>query len=172
MRISTLNKNKHDRTKFDCGETALNNYLKQVAGQHDNKDLSRTYVLTSPQNESQIKGFYSLALCQVDLSELPPNIAKKYSNGMYCTLIGRLAVSKSNQRQGLGSLLLMDAIKNAVLSSELVPKPMIIVEAKNEIARDFYKDFGFSEFPKQSNKLYLPQKEAKAMLEQAGVLSI
>ena len=91
---------------------------------------------------------------------------------MYCTLIGRLAVSKSNQRQGLGSLLLMDAIKNAVLSSELVPKPMIIVEAKNEIARDFYKDFGFSEFPKQSNKLYLPQKEAKAMLEQAGVLSI
>jgi hypothetical protein len=64
----------------------------------------------------------------------------------------------------------MDAIQNAVLSSELVPKPMIIVEAKNESARYFYKKFGFSEFPQQSNKLYLPQKEAKAMFEQVGVL--
>jgi hypothetical protein len=102
MRILILDKNKHDRTKFDCGESALNNYLKQVAGQHANKDLSRTYVLTSPQNGSKIKGFYSLTLCQVNLSELPSNIAKKYNNGIYCTLIGRLAVNKSDQGKGCG----------------------------------------------------------------------
>ncbi|WP_233420725.1 hypothetical protein [Xenorhabdus nematophila] len=71
MKIVRLDKNKHNRNNFDCGEVALNNYLKAVSGQHDKKDLSRTFVLISNQNESQIKGFYSLALCTVELDELP-----------------------------------------------------------------------------------------------------
>ena len=75
MRILALDKEVHDRNKFDCGEPALNNYLKQVSGQHHKKDLSRTFVLTSEKNEAQIKGFYSLALCKVSLKELPPEIA-------------------------------------------------------------------------------------------------
>ena len=170
MRISALDKTIHDRNKFDCGELALNNYLKQVSGQHDKKDLSRTFVLTSTQNESQIKGFYSLALCKVDLTELPSNIAKKYPSEIYCTLIGRLAVNKPHQRQGFGEMLVIDAIKNAINSSDLVPKPMIIVEAKNELAHDFYKEMGFTEFPQNPNKLFMLQKEAEHMLEETGVL--
>lgn len=170
MKISVLDKKIHDRNKFDCGEPALNNYLKQVSGQHDKKDLSRTFVLTSTENESQIKGFYSLALCKVDLKELPHQIAKKYPSEIYCTLIGRLAVNKSHQRQGFGEILLIDAIKNAINSSGLVPKPMVIVEAKNEIARNLYKNMGFTEFPQNPNKLFMPQKEAEHMLEEVGVL--
>ncbi|MCP9266651.1 hypothetical protein M5U04_00695 [Xenorhabdus sp. XENO-1] len=88
MKIECLNKNKHDRNNFDCGEPALNNYLKAVSGQHDKKDLSITFVLTSSQNESQIKGYYSLALCTVELDELPEKISKKYPSSLYCTLIG------------------------------------------------------------------------------------
>lgn len=170
MRISALDKNVHDRNKFDCGEPALNNYLKQVSGQHDKKDLSRTFVLTSEQNEAQIKGFYSLALCKVDLKELPPDIAKKYPTEVYCTLLGRLAVNKAHQRQGLGEMLVIDAITNAINSSDLVPKPMIIVEAKNKPAHDLYVAIGFSPFPNNPDKLFMLQKEAEKMLKDAGVL--
>ncbi|WP_241149127.1 GNAT family N-acetyltransferase [Photobacterium sanguinicancri] len=81
-----------------------------------------------------------------------------------------MAVNKSHQRQGFGETLLIDAIKNAINSSGLVPKPMIIVEAKNEIARNIYKDMGFTEFPQNPNKLFMPQKEAEHMLEESGVL--
>ena len=77
MRITQLDKTVHDRKTFDCGEDALNNYLKSVAGQHDVKSLARTFVITSKKNKSKILGFYSLALCQVNLSELPNSIAKK-----------------------------------------------------------------------------------------------
>lgn len=170
MRISPLDKKVHDRNKFDCGEPALNNYLKQVSGQHDNKDLARTFVLTSHQNTSQIKGFYSLALCKVELNELPKSIAKKFPNEVFCTLIGRLAVNNQHQGQGFGNSLLIDAITKAVDSSDLVPKPMIIVEAKNERVKEWYKDFGFAEFPRTPNKLFMSQKEAKRMLTLANIM--
>lgn len=102
------------------------------------KGLSRTYVLVSEQNPSQIKGFYSLALCSIELHELPTELAKTYPSGsnLYCALIGRLAVHNSLQNQGLGQLLLIDAVKEAMRSA--IPTPMIIVEAKNEKARKFY----------------------------------
>ena len=110
MKIERLDRDKHDRNAFDCGEQVLNNYLKTTSGQHDKKDLSRTFVLTSRHNPSQIKGFYSLALCTVELDALPQNIAKKYPATIHCALIGRLAVNKTHQRQGLGSILLIDAV--------------------------------------------------------------
>jgi len=171
MRITQLDKKIHDRKDFDCGEDALNNYLKSVAGQHDEKSLARTFVITSKVNESKILGFYSLALCQVDLSELPDAIAKKYPGPIFCTLIGRLAVTGKSQGEGLGPLLLVDAVKKAVESSYDVPKPMIVVDAKNDKARNFYLKFGFIELPSQKYKLYMPQKAAKKMLIDAGIIS-
>ena len=168
MQITKIDNSIHDRNKFDCNEPALNNYLKQTSGQHDKKDLSRTYVLTSEQSPNQIKGFYSLSLCKVQLHELPESIAKKYPNELYCALISRLAVHKTLQRQGIGSLLLIDAIKESVTSN--IPVPMIVIDAKNKIAFDIYKKFGFIEFPNNSNRLYMTTKNAKATLVEAGVL--
>lgn len=166
MNITQLSKKKHDRKAFDCGEGALNNYLRTLSGQHDKKDLSRTFVLTSPHNESEIKGFYSLALCTVSLNNLPVEISKKYQNQIHCALIGRLAVNKQHQRQGFGQILLIDAVRNAIASSELVPTPMIIVDAKNEEAKNYYKKFGFECFPKQPNRLFLPRSTAILMLKE------
>lgn len=168
MQITTLDKSIHDRKKFDCGETALNNYLKQTSGQHDKKDLSRTFVLTSEQAPEQIKGFYSLSLCKVQLHEIPENIAKKYPAEMYCALIGRLAVHETLQGQGFGSLLLIDALKESVTST--IPTPMIVIDAKSERVCEMYKGFGFTEFPNQKNRLYITTKDARATLKQVGAL--
>ncbi|OTA21921.1 acetyltransferase [Xenorhabdus beddingii] len=165
MQIENLNKNKHDRNNFDCGEPELNNYLKTVSGQHDKKDLSRTFVLTSSQNECQIKGYYSLALCTVELNELPEKIAKKYPVALHCALIGRLAISKSLQRQGLGEILLIDAIRRATESSRSIPTPMIIVNAKNDIAKKLYTNMGFQEFPREKSKLFMTMASAIEMLK-------
>ena len=166
MKIERLDKNKHDKKSFDCGVEALNNYLKAISGQHDKKDLSRTFVLTSKQNPSQIKGFYSLTLCSVELEDLPPDIAKKYPNTIHCALIGRLAVNEKHQRQGFGSILLIDAIRKAIESSENIPTPMIIIDAKTPIARKIYLEMGFSSFPKDEDRLFMPMKDSIAMIKQ------
>lgn len=165
MNIEALDKNTHNRNTFDCGEPALNNYLKTTSGQHNRKDLSRTFVLTGCGNPSQIKGFYSLALCTVELDELPKNIAKKYPYAIYCALIGRLAVHKSHQRQGLGSILLIDAIRKAITSSKLIPTPMIIVDAKNDASKNMYISLGFEPMPRQPNRLFMTTLTAMTMLD-------
>ncbi|EJV0279273.1 MULTISPECIES: GNAT family N-acetyltransferase [Vibrio harveyi group] len=165
MKIEHLDKNIHDRNGFDCGEPALNNYLKATSGQHSKKDLSRTFVLTSSGNPSQIKGFYSLALCTVELYELPPSIAKKYPAAIHCALIGRLAVNNSHKRQGLGSILLIDAIRKAIESSKAIPTPMVIVDAKNAVAKSMYMDLGFEPFPNQQDRLFMTTAMAVAMLK-------
>ncbi|MGI2193990.1 GNAT family N-acetyltransferase [Shewanella baltica] len=168
MEITTFDKNKHDRKSFDCGNVELNNYLKCTSGQHEKKDISRTYVLFSEQNPSQIKGYYTIAVAQVSLSELPTEIAKKYPSEITCSLIGRLAVNHTCQRQGLGSVLLIDAIKRIIQASSAIPVPMIIVQAKNEDAKRFYIDSGFVSFPDNPLKLMMTLANARAMLKEAG----
>ncbi|ABS10534.1 MULTISPECIES: GNAT family N-acetyltransferase [Shewanella] len=167
MKITQFDKNEHDRKSFDCGNTELNNYLKCISGQHEKKDISRTYVLTSELNPSHIKGYYSIAVAQVSLCELPTEIAKKYPSEITCSLIGRMAVNHTCQRQGLGSILLIDAIKRIIQASSAIPIPMIIVQAKNEDARRFYSEFGFVSFPDNYLKLMMTLAHAKAMLKEA-----
>lgn len=35
----------HDRERFSCGERGLHDYLKRTARQHNEKEISRTFVL-------------------------------------------------------------------------------------------------------------------------------
>lgn len=164
MNIEKLDKSKHDRASFNCGEAALDNYLKTISGQHDKKDLSRTFVLNSDSNPSQIKGYYSLAACTVELDELPQNISKKYPSAIHCALVGRLAVHNTHQNQGLGGILLIDAIKKAVESSTSVPTPMIIVDAKSDAVKGWYEKMGFISFPTDKRRLYLTMQSAEKLL--------
>lgn len=164
MKISPLNRKIHDRTSFDCGDKTLNNYLKAISNQHHEKDLARTFVLTSEIEPTKIKGFYSLALCTIDLDELPQEIGKKYPKELYCVLIGRLAISQQYQRQGLGSILLVDAVRKAINSSGNIPIPMIIVDAKHDIAKSMYQGLGFSSFSQNEYRLFMTMANAKAVI--------
>lgn len=78
-----------------------------------------------------------------------------------------MAVNHTCQRQGLGSILLIDAIKRIIQASSAIPIPMIIVQAKNEDARRFYSEFGFVSFPDNYLKLMMTLAHAKAMLKEA-----
>jgi len=170
MRITQLDKKKHDRKDFDCGEAELNNYIKSKAGQHSAKSIAHTFVAEAEDAPTKILGFYTLTLTRVELDELPEPLSSKYPRNIASTLIGRLAVSSKHQNQRLGSRLLIDAIRRAVISSESVPSPMILIEAKNERVREYYKNFGFIEMKVDPNKLLMTMASAKAMLVKSEIL--
>ncbi len=50
----------HDRTSFDCGNAALDDWLRLRASQFQKKDLARTYVAVRP-GDSRVEGYYALA---------------------------------------------------------------------------------------------------------------
>lgn len=167
MNIQPLDKNFHDRTNFDCNEPSLNKYLQTIARQHDALDLSRTFVMTTDKDDPNIIGYYTLTTCHIDISSVPESLRKKYSSqGIQGALIGRLAINKNNQNQGLGTNLLMDAMNRIVQSSFGIPYPLIVIDPKNSRVKEFYREFGFEEISPGDNRMYIRLSEVKAHFEQ------
>lgn len=153
----------HDRSVFDCGDCLLNDWLKHRASQFDRRDLSRTFVATRP-DESQALGYYDVLSHRVLHEVLPPHESKGLPRlDVPVVLLGRLAVDRSVQRQGLGSLLLVDALRRAAAISEQVAIRAVEVEAIDRAAREFYLRFGFRPLLDDPRHLLMPMHEIRKL---------
>jgi GNAT superfamily N-acetyltransferase len=91
---------------------------------------------------------------------LPQSIVKKLppSNiDLSATLLGRLAVDKNYQGQGLGEAILVDALKRAYFASMLVGSMAVIVDPLDEAAVKFYAKYEFILLP-DGGKMLLPMQ--------------
>ena len=153
----------HDRAAFSCGKDPLDQYLRNQAGQAAGKNLAAVFILT-PDGE-KIAGYYTLSSYVVKLDEIPEEIAKKLTRmqEIPATLLGRLARSIEFRGQGIGEILLVDALKRALQNSAHVASWAVIVDAKDEQAAGFYKHCGFVPFPSKTNRLFLPMSSVHKM---------
>lgn len=87
-----------------------------------------------------------------------------------CALLGRLAVDIKFQRQGHGAYLLIDAIYNSYVASLSVPTPLLVVDAKDKIAKDMYESYGFTPFPDEPFRLFLTMKDTIKLLTDSGLI--
>jgi GNAT superfamily N-acetyltransferase len=145
---------RHKRAAFSCGVPALDRYLQKQAGQDVSEHVAAAFVIT-PDGET-IAGFYTLSAHTVNLSDLPDEVAKKlprYPN-VPATLLGRLAVSLDFRGGGIGELLLVDAFKRVLGSIHEVASAVVVVDAKDERAREFYLRHDFIPLPSQPNRLF------------------
>ena len=159
LRIQSLSGN-HDRKEFDCGKPELNEWLSRFARQHQERDISQTFVAVDPAFPSKILGFYALTACEVVTEELPPEIAARLPRKAPGVRLGRLAVDRSVQRQGLGELLLVDALNRSCETRKHVGVFALFVDAKDEQAVAFYEKYGFRAFPDSPKTLVLPLAKA------------
>lgn len=147
----------HKRTAFDCGEIVLNNYLHQLANQHAKNNISRTFIATSADKPEDISGFYTLSAGSIALNNMPSKLQKKLPQyPILIARIGRLAVNKSIQGQGLGEYLLMDALHRCALLAEEIGIVGVIVDAKHEKAKNFYLKYGFCTLTNSPLTLFIP----------------
>lgn len=154
----------HYRKDFDCGREDLNRYLQQTALQHIKKEVSKTFVIL--ENE-KILGFYTLCSYEIALSQIPEQYTKGFPQSINIAgvLLARLAVSLSHQGQGLGSLLLSNALERTALVSQNLGIFALFVDAKDESARAFYDRFGFISLPENKLEMFLPIKTIRDFLE-------
>ena len=147
---------RHDRSRFDCGSPALNEWLSRFARQHQAKDISQTFVAVEVGAPGRILGFYALSACEVVTENLPKDLASKLPRRTPAIRLGRLAVDISVQGQGLGELLLMDAIRRSCGVRENVGVFALFVDAKDEKAATFYARYGFVTLPDMPRTMVLP----------------
>jgi len=156
----------HDRKSFDCYVPELNNYLQKQAMQHAKSGVSRTFVLINENND--IQAYYSLSMGSIDKSLLPKNLQKRFPHHpLPIVRLGRLAVDKNYQRQGLGKRLLVHSLKKCNLLSKEIGMVAVVIDAKDQQAKDFYLQFEFESLPEQDLTLWLPVGVLRGLFEKS-----
>jgi predicted GNAT family N-acyltransferase len=166
--IEQFDKSKHVRTGFSCGKPPLDDFLLRLVSQYVKRDLGRTFVAVCPDNP-QIVGYYTLAMSAVGFEELPPPFHKLPRHPVPVILLGRLAVDARNHGQGLGQILLMDALKRSAELSEKVGCHAVRVDAIDASAKSFYMKYGFISLSDQDMGLVLSMATVRQLIaEESG----
>jgi ribosomal protein S18 acetylase RimI-like enzyme len=147
---------RHDRRAFESGSEPLDAWLREIAQQHQRRGLSKTFVATSAEAPTRILGFYALSACEVVSAALPEEVAKRLPRTIPGLRLGRLAVDRSVQGQGLGELLLVNAIDRSKKVLQHAGVFALFVDAKDDRAAGFYRKYGFRSLPTQPLTLVLP----------------
>lgn len=148
----------HDRQGFDCGRAELNRWLQQVARQHQDMGLSRTYVAIQTQDPAYICGYYALTLAELEGKHLPPEARKKLPRRIPGVRLARLAVDRHHQGQGLGELLIADALLRTRRICDEAGGVGLFVDAIDAHAAKYYRRLGFAPAPDQPLLLFLSAK--------------
>ncbi len=148
----------HDRQGFDCGRQELNHWLRQVARQHQDKGLSKTFVAVREEAPARICGYYALTLAELENRHLPQAWRKKLPRRIPGVRLGRLAVDRQYQGKGLGELLLVDALTRAQRIYAEAGGIGLFVDALDEQAAGYYLNFGFDASPDNPLLLFLSAK--------------
>ena len=87
---------------------------------------------------------------------LPVKQLSRFPNFPLPVALARLAVDTRHQRQGLGELLLADALQRCLRLSEEIGMIGVVVDAKDEKARGWYERYEFERLPDSPLTLWLP----------------
>jgi GNAT superfamily N-acetyltransferase len=154
----------HNRSSFTCGENNLDNYIQKQATQ-DMKRRHVAVVFVLPDESNNIKGYYTLSSDNVAHRKVPVEVQKKmphYKN-LPVILLGRLAIDKKYQGDGLGELLLLDALKRSYdVAKTTIGSIAVVVDPLNNEAVSFYKKYGFISLA-DSKRRFLPMQTIKQL---------
>lgn len=143
----------HDLTRFDCGDPALNDWLRQRALKNESR-FSRTYVVCQ---DNHVVAYYCIAAGAVEREASPGKVRRNAPDTIPVSVIGRLAVSKEHAERGLGADILSDALRRIAIASQSIGIGAVLVHAKDENAKRFYMRCAeFIEHPADSRTMFLP----------------
>ena len=147
----------HDRESFSCGNEALDLYLREQAGQDARRNVAAPFVLVASGGK-QVRGYYTLSAFGIELDALPEETARRLPRYpiVPATLLGRLAVDRSQTGKRLGEFLVLDALARSLEQSQTIASYAVVVDAIDDSARRFYLHFDFIPFPATRNRLFLP----------------
>ena len=165
FRVGILNPAVHRLDEFACESPQLTEFLRARARKESKSRTSACFVLVPVSDLGQIAGYYTLSATTIELEKLPVEFTKKLPRypRLPATLLGRLARALGFKGQGIGDLLMVDALKRSYENSSVIGSIAVVVDPKDDHAAKFYGAFGFQ--PLDGQKMFLPMKAIPAWLE-------
>lgn len=152
----------HDLSAFDCSVPIMNEWLVKTALRAQRSDTARTYVW-SPPDGLRVVAYFSITPTEVRRAEVGGSL----SGGVSIVpgyLLARLALDHGLQGRGLGSELLVNAISKVVSASTSAGGRIIVVDAIDDRAADFYAFHGFLPVKDNPHRLVMKMATARAAL--------
>jgi GNAT superfamily N-acetyltransferase len=156
----------HDVSTFDCGEDALNRWLRHSAGQSQRRDAARTFVVLA--GERRVIGYYTTVVGELHHERASPAVRQGMSKHfpIPVALVARLAVDVEFHGRGIGALLLRDALARVLAAAEQVAVRAVVVHAISDQAAAFYVRFGFKPLADEPRTLMVTLVELRRSREQ------
>jgi GNAT superfamily N-acetyltransferase len=137
-----------------------------VHGAHPSEGLSaRTYVVCPINEPDRVVGYFAISTAVEQRNALP---SAKLRRGMPeqvpLLLIGRIAVDAEWRGQGIGSALLVDALRRCLAASEIAGARGVVAHAIDDAAVDFYQRHGFARSPLGERVMLIPIETVRSLV--------
>ncbi|MBX3098757.1 MAG: GNAT family N-acetyltransferase [Salinibacterium sp.] len=146
--------------EFGCGQPDLDEWIGRYALTSQQSGMSTVFVSTSA---SRIAGYYALATGGIDYAQAPARVAKGVPrHPVPVILLTRLAVDSRHQGEGLGRMLVGDALLRVDRAAAEIGVRALLVHAKDEHARNYYLRLAeFEPSPTDPLHLFLLMKDLR-----------
>jgi len=153
----------HRLDQFACGKAPLDEWLKQHARNAAGQG-TRTYVLIDTENHS-IVGYFAIAPHLVERDEVSPKIGRGAPRQIPAILLAKLALDQDSHGSGLGRVLLVRALEKIVDAAKHAGGKLVVVDAIDDEAADFYKHHDFEPLPVNPHRLLMKISTAARALD-------
>ena len=160
----------HDLSVFDCGEPALNDWLRKHAVKNQARNNTRTFVLpTREKCGNKVIAYYALVVATLAREDAiqPLREGSSPRHPIPAILLARLGVTKEYQGQGLGKALLKDALQRSLNISKEVGVRVVLVHAKESAAEWYRREAGFTPSPTDPLHLMLSMQDVAVAFRQS-----
>lgn len=164
-RPQLLDPKRHDRSRFDCGDESLNEWLRRFSGQSRRADTAATWVIAD--RDDAVVAYVSLAMTGISLATAPVALSKHSPDPVPALLCGRLGVDHRYAGLGVGTALVAHVLATAVEMNQTAAMKAVLVTAISPEARDWWSRFGFEPFETTPDclDLYLLTKDIQSTLD-------
>lgn len=152
LRVEAL-RSSHVLDRFACGKPALDDWLKQHARDATGQG-TRTYVLVDTEADS-IVGYFAIAPHLVERDSVPASIGQGAPRQIPAILLAKLALDQRSHGTGLGRALLVRALGKVVDAAKHAGGKLVVVEAIDDEAAEFYVRHDFVPVPGNSHRLVM-----------------
>jgi GNAT superfamily N-acetyltransferase len=147
---------------FCCGRDALDAWLRQRALRNQLSGASRAYVVCAGQ---RVVAYYALASGAVASRAATGRLRRNMPDPIPMALLGRLAVDREYQGQGISRALVRDAGRRVLSAAEVIGIRGLLVQALDEHARGFYLHLGFDLSPLDPMTLMISLADLRAAFD-------
>lgn len=167
--IAKFDKARHDRSAFSCGFGPIDNFLKSSLSDQIKTGMVTAWVVTAGESPA-VLGFYTLGAMAVRAS-LGPNKWKRAGvPDIPVIYIRVVAVHEDMQGKGLGTALIIDAMKRCVGITDQMGAAALVLDVLQDDhidrRRKFYAELGFQPLgdPDNPNRVFIPMADVWASL--------